>query len=181
MFYLTNITVSCNKKGQIPIQTTQSNFEFSMSRRDAYYHSYQNPPTPRWRWHIYNGLHQIWAWSEKCAIGLEKMDYPGLSEITGLLADSGELNLGKSGIITDPLFVYLINTTNKLGSSCCVYDPMYCNALHFTALPSAWLLFCPWSGRRLYTPSSWPLGGSWEPVIDTVLHGSMNLKCFFLL
>ena len=31
------------KKNQIPTQTTQSNLEFFMSRRDAYYHSYQNP------------------------------------------------------------------------------------------------------------------------------------------
>ena len=40
MFYLTTITVSCNKKGLIPIQTTQSNLEFFMPCHDAYYHAY---------------------------------------------------------------------------------------------------------------------------------------------
>ena len=27
--------------------------------------------TPRWRWHIYLGRHQIWTWSEKCEWALE--------------------------------------------------------------------------------------------------------------
>ena len=28
--------------------------------------------TPKWRWHIHLCLHQIWTWSEKCAIALEQ-------------------------------------------------------------------------------------------------------------
>ena len=41
-----------------------------------------------------------------CAIATEHIDRAFLLEITGLLADSGELDLGKGGILSDPLFVY---------------------------------------------------------------------------
>ena len=45
--------------------------------------------TPRWRWQIILGLHQIWTQSEKCAIASEQSPWARLSDITGLLADSG--------------------------------------------------------------------------------------------
>ena len=43
-FYLTTMAFRCNKKLQIPLQTTNGRVDLFISRRRAYYHSYQNPP-----------------------------------------------------------------------------------------------------------------------------------------
>ena len=47
--------------------------------------------TPRWRWHIYLRLHQIWTQSEKCTISSEMIPWPCFLLITELLGDSGRM------------------------------------------------------------------------------------------
>ena len=51
--------------------------------------------TPRWRWHIYLGLHLIWTQSEEWTRASDRIPWPRLSEINGLLADCSELGLGE--------------------------------------------------------------------------------------
>ena len=61
------------------------------------------------------------------------------------------------------------------------WNATHCTLMLFLSpLPSAWLLFYPWSGRILHILFPWPLGGSWRHVFDTLLYRSWTWNGFTL-